>query len=416
MVKGRIRDNDGGVREYTDTVTVNNVAPLATFNAEPASVNEGSSVTISFTNANDVQADKNAGFSYAFNCGNGPGYVSASTASMTCTYDDGASGKTVRGKIIDKDGGSNEYMRGIWVYNVAPNATFNAPDAAMNQGANFTISLENVSDPSSADSANLTYAFDCGNGSGYVSSSTPSKSCAAIDRPTLTVKGKVTDDDGGSNEYTTNVTVNNVYPIGTIQINNGATTTNNSIVNLTLSATDPPPGSNVGQMRFRNENTETWSVWEPYQTSRQWQLSDGNGTKTVFVEYKDNAGNVSQGTISDQIQLDTTFVPSLRISDVRVKEKTTTARFVVSLSGASQQSVTVSYATANGSAKAPADYTTTTGTLTFAPGKTAQTVPVPIRGDRKDEKRTEYFSVNLSGPTNATIADASGKGTIVDND
>jgi hypothetical protein len=65
-------------------------------------------------------------------------------------------------------------------------------------------------------------------------------------------------------------------------------------------------------MRFRNENTQTWSVWESYQTSRQWQLSDGDGSKTVFVEYKDNAGNVSQGTISDQIQLDTTTPDTTR--------------------------------------------------------------------------------------------------------
>jgi hypothetical protein len=65
-------------------------------------------------------------------------------------------------------------------------------------------------------------------------------------------------------------------------------------------------------MRFRNENTQTWSVWESYQTSRQWQLSDGDGSKTVFVKYKDNAGNVSQGTISDQIQLDTTTPDTTR--------------------------------------------------------------------------------------------------------
>ena len=108
-------------------------------------------------------------------------------------------------------------------------------------------------------------------------------------------------------------------------------------------------------------------------------------------------------------------VPTLRISDVRMKEKTTTARFVVNLSDASGQNVTVDYATANGTAKAPADYAATTGTLTFAPGSTTQAVAVPIRGDRRNE-RSEAFFVNLSGPTNATIADASGKGTIVDND
>ena len=109
-------------------------------------------------------------------------------------------------------------------------------------------------------------------------------------------------------------------------------------------------------------------------------------------------------------------VPTLRISDVRVSERSRNAFFAVRLSAASQQSITVSYATANGSAKAPADYAAKTGTLTIAPESTTQTIAVPIKNDRKHEKRTEYFSVNISGPTNATIADESGRGTIVDND
>ena len=108
-------------------------------------------------------------------------------------------------------------------------------------------------------------------------------------------------------------------------------------------------------------------------------------------------------------------VPSLGISDVRVQERTTNARFTVRLSAASQQTITVNYATANGTAKAPGDYSTRRGTLTFLPGQTAKTISVPIKGDSRDE-RTETFFVRLSGEPAATIADASGKGTIVDND
>jgi hypothetical protein len=231
-------------------------------------------------------------------------YNNSGTAnSTTCpTTDNGT--KTVRARIIDKDNGFNEYTKSITVNNVAPTATFNVP-ASANQGDSFTISLADGSDPSNTD--NLTYAFDCGNGAGYVTAPSPSKSCSALDRPALTVKGKVMDDDGGVYEDTKTVNVNNVYPTGTIQINGGAAATNNATVNLTLSANDPLPGSGINQMRFRNENTETWDgvAWENYAPSRVWQLSSGDGTKTVFVEYKDNAGNVSQGTISDQIVLDT---------------------------------------------------------------------------------------------------------------
>ena len=77
--------------------------------------------------------------------------------------------------------------------------------------------------------------------------------------------------------------------------------------------------------------------------------------------------------------------------------------------------MTVSYATADVTATAPADYTSRTGTLTFNAGQTSKTISVPVVGDTLDED-DETFVVNLFAPTNATVADAQGVGTIVDND
>jgi hypothetical protein len=46
-------------------------------------------------------------------------------------------------------------------------------------------------------------------------------------------------------------------------------------------------------MRFSNDDT-TWSGWKDYATSKSsWPLSPGSGTKTVYVEFRDVAGNVS---------------------------------------------------------------------------------------------------------------------------
>ena len=73
------------------------------------------------------------------------------------------------------------------------------------------------------------------------------------------------------------------------------------------------------------------------------------------------------------------------------------------------------YATSDVTATAPADYTAATGTLTFAPGVTTQTVPVTVQGDLSDEAN-ETYRVTLSNPTNVTIATAIGTGTITDND
>ena len=110
--------------------------------------------------------------------------------------------------------------------------------------------------------------------------------------------------------------------------------------------------------------------------------------------------------------------PKLSIGDVAAAEGnsgSTDATFTVSLSYASHLPVTVNYATANGSAAAGSDYTSAAGTLTFAPGQTSQTITVPVLGDTVDEP-SETFLVNLSGNTNALLADAQAVGTIGDDD
>jgi hypothetical protein len=75
-VKGKIRDKDGGVTEYTAAVTINNVAPTADFSA-PTYVIAGEDIDLSLTNPFDPSsADTAAGFEYAFDCGDGSGYGS----------------------------------------------------------------------------------------------------------------------------------------------------------------------------------------------------------------------------------------------------------------------------------------------------------------------------------------------------
>ena len=74
---------------------------------------------------------------------------------------------------------------------------------------------------------------------------------------------------------------------------------------------------------------------------------------------------------------------------------------------ASTETVTVAYATANGTATAGSDYQAASGTLTFAAGETSKTITVLVNGDRLAESNETFF-VNLSGPTNAIIADGQG--------
>ena len=110
--------------------------------------------------------------------------------------------------------------------------------------------------------------------------------------------------------------------------------------------------------------------------------------------------------------------PSMRINDVTVTEGNTgavAANFTVTLSAASTEAITIAYATGNGTGTAGSDFYSTSGTLTFAPGETSKTVTVPVIGDRLAEPN-ETFVVNLSDPTNATIADGQGVGTIIDDE
>jgi hypothetical protein len=107
-------------------------------------------------------------------------------------------------------------------------------------------------------------------------------------------------------------------------------------------------------------------------------------------------------------------MPTVSIEDRTVHEgNVANAAFRVVLSTAFPQNVTVSFGTSSFSASAGSDYTATSGTLTFTPGRTSHSVFVPILADAVAEG-TETFFVSLSNPTNATIDHGQATGTIHD--
>ena len=107
--------------------------------------------------------------------------------------------------------------------------------------------------------------------------------------------------------------------------------------------------------------------------------------------------------------------PELAVTDGAAAEGDQVLEFTVALNVASSQTVTVGYATADSTAMAGTDYEGTTGTLTFAALETEQTIRVPIIDDALDEA-IEAFTVLLSEPENATVADGAATGIIADND
>ena len=123
-------------------------------------------------------------------------------------------------------------------------------------------------------------------------------------------------------------------------------------------------------------------------------------------------------TIKVTIEDDDAF-PALQVGDINTITEgdsgTTAAVFNITLSTSSSNAVTVDYATSDGTASAPGDYLSKNGTLSFAPGETSKTVTVDVVGDTTPEQ-DEKFSLTLSNPGNASLNDAIGMATIVNDD
>ncbi|QXE24053.1 Na-Ca exchanger/integrin-beta4 [Richelia sinica FACHB-800] len=130
-------------------------------------------------------------------------------------------------------------------------------------------------------------------------------------------------------------------------------------------------------------------------------------TETVTLNLGLGTGYTLGATTSATVNIaDTDPLPTLNISlNQKVVEGLTssqTVTYTVTLSNPSTQTITVNYATANGTAIAGSDYTARTGTLTFNPGVTSQVISISILNNAINEA-DETFTLKLSSPTNATL-------------
>ena len=96
----------------------------------------------------------------------------------------------------------------------------------------------------------------------------------------------------------------NTAPTGTVTINSGDSHTSDVNVTLALTA-DAGTGSGVSQMMISNDNGFSGAAWEAFQSPRAWTLNTGDGTKFVYVKFRDGVGKESI-SYNDSIILDTT--------------------------------------------------------------------------------------------------------------
>jgi hypothetical protein len=190
--------------------------------------------------------------------------------------------------------------------------------------------------------------------------------------------------------------------------------------NVTFTATvTSTAGTPTGTVQFKDNGTNVGGAQtlNPSGVAAFTTAALTAGTHAITAQYSGDANfSASTGTLLNGQKVKSQ--PSLVIDDVSITEGdsgTKSAVFTVNLSAASNLTVTVNYATANGTATAGSDYQATSGTVTFNPGQITNTLSVTINGDQTFEP-DETFFVNLSGATNATISKSQGRGTILNDD
>jgi|GEM_PF-922250 len=334
------------------------------------------------------------------------------------------------GTITDNDDAPNLAIDDVTVNEGAGTATFTVSlDAASGQDVtvNFTINDDSAINPDDYTGTNGTLTIAAGETTGSVTVNVVDDAIDELDE-NFTVDlsnatnatiadaqglGTITDNDLPPNLSIGDVTVDEATGIASFTVSLDQASSQDVTVDFATAI-----GSAITPDDF-TDTTGTVTITAG-QTSALISVPITNDTLNEADEtFTVNLTNAVNATILDAQGVgtitDDDAVPTLSIDDVTVNEDAGTATFTVSLNTASGQDVTVDFATVAGTAEDLNDFIGTNSTLTIAAGETTATVTVDIIDDTLDEA-IETFTVELSNATNATIADAQGLGTILDND
>ena len=229
---------------------------------------------------------------------------------------------------------------------------------------------------------------------------------------------RVTDEAGNKldKEFTIQITKNHA-PSGSIIVNGGQISTSSINVTLNLTATDLE-GEAI-EMRFSNDGI-TWSSWESKISTKSWTLSHGEGSKTVYMQLRDTAGNISNA-FSDTIVLDTTPPVITGVTNNGVYNTDVTISFnegTATLNGATFSSGTTVSTSGNYTLVAT-DSAGNTTTITFVIDKALpKAVEVEIKSNNLDPTKAKVGdTITLTMKTDkniqAPIITISGKAAIV---
>jgi len=271
------------------TVLKDTIAPTGTISINSNATNaNNANVTLGLTATNDTALMEFSTDNVTYS--NPEVFNTSKTFSLPV----GDGTKTVYVKFIDNSGNiSGEYHS-----NIILDVTYPLVDVGADIAANSQISRTATVDGAISGVASYLWSKVSGPGTiTFGSANLGTTTMLASQDGSYVIRLTVTDNAGNTNYDEMTLTWDTTAPTGTITINNKATVSSTNNVALTLTTDD------AAWMMISNAVDFAGAGWQTFNASKSWTLDATNGTKAVYVKFKDAVGNISQA-YSDSVTLD----------------------------------------------------------------------------------------------------------------
>lgn len=177
-------------------------------------------------------------------------------------------------------------------------------------------------------------------------------------------------------------------------------------------------GDSVFGIQDFNNYDDSFGEWKSYQIPvgqfiTDTRFHDGSSKAVQWLVFAHEGSNADSNSQFQNVEFKE-LLP-LSIDNVTVNESDNIATFTVTIPEASSEIITVNYSTADDTAIAGQDYIAASGTVTFAPGETSQTIDITINDDNESEAE-ENFNLNLGNVSNAISFNQRGIVTLEDDE
>jgi PKD repeat protein len=280
-VRLRVTDNDGLTNDASKTVTVGNRAPAASFDFSPASPMTGETVTFTSTSSDPDGSIA----SQAWDLDNDGGFDDGTASSVSHSFPTSGT-KTVRLEVTDDDGATDVATMTVTVGNRAPSASFDSSPASPLTGESVTFTSTS-SDP---DGSIASQAWDLDNDGEFDDGTAASVSHSFPTSGTKTVRLRVTDDDGLTDDASETITIGNRAPAASFDF---TPATPLSGENVTFTSTSSDPDGSIASQAWDLDNDGEFDDGTAASVSHSFPTS---GTKTVRLRVTDNEGLTDDAT------------------------------------------------------------------------------------------------------------------------